>query len=147
MLLPLIIKKRYLTVSGRMSQWMRSMYMFIVSLQFIHIYTQFILYYYCSLIVKLEWFACVNQTRIRSMKQAVLNNECQMSCSRKQQESLIGFELMTYASDAPPTAPRRQMPHQLLHGVRSPTHCATWFPYFRYGISYIVQIWIMTSTS
>jgi len=42
--------------------------------------------------VKQAIFAYVNQVRIRSWNQPVLSNEDKVSCSRKQQEPLMGFQ-------------------------------------------------------
>jgi len=45
--------------------------------------------------VKQAIFAYVNHARIHSWNQTVLNNECKVSCSRKQQELLMGLKLMS----------------------------------------------------
>jgi len=48
-----------------------------------------------KLVCETSSFADVNQTRIRCCNQPVLSNGGQMSCSMKQREPLIGFELTT----------------------------------------------------
>jgi len=45
--------------------------------------------------VKRAFFAYVNHTRIRLWNQPALSNESKVSCSRKQRETLMGFELTT----------------------------------------------------
>ena len=46
-------------------------------------------------IAKPAVLAYVNHARIRSWNQPVLSNESKVSCSRKQREPLMGFELTT----------------------------------------------------
>ena len=48
-----------------------------------------------SLIVKQAYFAQLNRAWIRSWTQPVLSNEGEVSCSRKQQELLMGLEFTT----------------------------------------------------
>jgi len=45
--------------------------------------------------VKQAIFAYVNHARIHSLNQPVLNNECKVSCSKKQRELLMGLKFMS----------------------------------------------------
>jgi len=66
------------------------------------------------LIVKQAMFAYVNHARIHSWNQPILSNEDNISCSRKQQQPLIGLELTT---DRHPliTSQTRAMPNGPLY--------------------------------
>ena len=52
-------------------------------------------HFYFSSIVKQALFAYVNHAQIRSLNQPVLRKESKDSCSRTQQEPLMGLKLTT----------------------------------------------------
>ena len=75
-----------------------------------------------SLIVKQGLFANVDKARICSWNKPVLSNEGKVSCSRKQREPLMGFELMTDRHPWIMSQMRYWQRHEASFYFKSPIH-------------------------